>query len=373
VPVKVVIVDDERLAIVRIQQIIESREEVEIVGAFTKQSQLLEEFPRLAPDVAFLDIDMPGMNGLELAASLLEMNGDLEIVFVTAYDQYALEAFRVNAIDYLLKPVDEDGLVNTLNRINRRRTRATAGIRKPALLIQCFGHYIVPGSRGGTPVNFPTLKTEELLAFFLVHRETNVSKWMICECLWPEHEPHKAEQNLHTTIFRLKKTLLDNGIRFNLSARKGHYHFQLLETCDYVRFDELVKEDAAMLARAPEDAESVLRLYKGPLFGYKDYAWCEAARERSSQGFRDLSKNLARRHMSAGHHKQAHDLLQYVLTIVPYEEEAHEMILRIYVHWKDRTSFHTHCIKMKQMLQREMEMDPPAFMDSLLQQMMKDS
>lgn len=369
---RAVIVDDERLAIVRLQQILERQGEVEIVGTFTRQPQLLEEFPRLMPDVAFLDIDMPGMNGLELAATLLNMNEDLEIVFVTAYDQYALEAFRVKAVDYLLKPVDERTLANTLHRINRRSTRRNTGTANSALHVQCFGNYAVAGSGGRGPVSFPTGKTEELLAFFLVYRETNLSKWRICESLWPEHEPHKAEQNLHTTVFRLKKTLLDGGIRFNLTSRKGYYHFQMLDSCDYIRFDELVKQGEAVLSLSPADVEPDLRLYKGPLFGYKDYPWCEGVRERASQSFRDLSKGLARLYMAAGEHKQAHDLLQYLLTIVPYEEEAHELILRIYVYGKDRTSFHMHYHKMKAMLQREMGIDPPAFMETLLQEMMKD-
>ncbi|MNC04739.1 Transcriptional regulatory protein YehT [compost metagenome] len=370
--VKVVIVDDERLAIVRLERLLESREEVEIVGTFTRQAQLLEEFPQLQPDVAFLDIDMPGLNGLELATSLLEMNEDLEIVFVTAYDQFALEAFRVNAVDYLLKPIDERTLANTLHRINRRGTRRNTGTRKPALHIQCFGDYTVVGQGDRGPVSFPTAKTEELLAFFLVHRETNVSKWMICESLWPEHEPQKAEQNLHTTVFRLKKTLLDSRIRFKLSSRKGHYYFLLEDSCDYIRFDELAKEGKAVLAQSPAEMELVLRLYKGPLFGYKDYPWCEAARERASQSFRELTKALARLYMTAGEYKPAHDLLQYLLTIIPYEEEAHELTLRIYVYWKDRTSFHMHSNKMKAMLKREMGIDPPAFMETLMQEIMKD-
>jgi two-component system, LytTR family, response regulator len=361
--------DDERLAIMRLQQILENRDELEIVGTYTKYADLLRDFPLLRPDVAFLDIDMPGMNGLELAAALLEMDEDLDIVFITAYDQYALEAFRVNALDYLLKPVDESSLESTIKRIHRRKRQAPAVKRETITRVQCFGHYIVPCSSDGSPVDFPTAKAEELLAFFLIHRETNISKWMICESLWPEHEPHKAEQNLHTTVFRMKKTLHENGIRIHLSSRKGFYHFQLLESCDYIRFEELRKEGAVQLATSTADAEQTLRLYKGPLFGYKDYSWCEAAREQANQSFRDMSKALARSYMKAGEHRLAHDFLQFVLSIVPYEEEAHEMLLRIYLHWKDRTSFNIHFNKMKDTLQQEMGFEPPAFMEPLFREM----
>lgn len=369
---RVVIVDDERLAVIRMQQILESREDVEIAGVFTKPSELLKEYPRLLPDVVFLDIDMPGMNGLELAASLLELDEKVEIVFVTAYDQYALEAFRVNALDYLLKPVDELSFSDTMKRLSRRIGGSDPRPKEAAPLIRCFGHYAVPRASDQKPVDFPTAKAEELLAFFLIHRETNVSKWLICESLWPEHEPGKAEQNLHTTVFRMKKTLLENGIRIHLSAKKGYYYFQLQDDCDYIQFEELSKDNTAALADSPAETEKILRLFKGPLFGYKDYAWSEGAREQAYQSFREMSKALARSYMKAGEYQLAHDFLQFMLTIAPYDEDAHEMILRIYLHRKDRSSFLRHYHKMQETLQKEMGVDQPGFMEPLLRKMMNE-
>lgn len=368
---RAVIVDDERLAVLRLQQILENWEEVEIVGTFTKYTELLHEFPRLNPDVAFLDIDMPGMNGLELATSLLELNDQVEIVFVTAYDQYALAAFRVNAIDYILKPIDEDSLARTIRKISKRMLRLPVSISEVAIRIHCFGDYTVSRSDESRPVDFPTTKAEELFAFFMVNRETNVSKWMICESLWPDHEPHKAEQNLHTTVYRMRKTLAENGINIHLSSRKGFYHFQLEESCDYVRFEELKRDLTTFLAKASVEAEQILRLYKGPLFGYKDYSWCEAAREQANQSFREMAKSLARTYMRLGNYQQAHDFLQFILSIVPYEEEVHELILRIYLRWRDRTSFLNHYNKMKETLWREMNVAPPRCIEELVHEMMK--
>ena len=92
--------DDERLAIMRLQLILKGIEEVEVIGTYTNVLELLNDFP-VCSRMQLLDIDMPGMNGLELAANLQGMELDTEIVFITAYDQYALDAFRVNALDYL--------------------------------------------------------------------------------------------------------------------------------------------------------------------------------------------------------------------------------------------------------------------------------
>lgn len=367
---RAVIVDDERLAILRLEQILECRDDVEVVGAFTRYSELLSGFASLKPDVVFLDIDMPGMNGLELAASLNGMDEQLEVVFITAYDQYALEAFRVNAVDYLLKPVDEEALARTIERVKRRKghepSKQIKNSSKPQ--IECFGHFNVPHSSGLGSVDFPTAKAEELLAFLLVHRNTNVSKWVICESLWPEHDPHKAEQNLHTTVFRMKKTLLESGVSIQLSSKKGHYHFQLLDECDYIRFEELQKEGTTRLVGPSSDVERILRQYKRPLFGTKDYPWCEAVREQADLSFRDMSKAVARSYIESGEFRLAHDFLKYMLSVVPDDEEAHEMILRIYLHWKDRAAFYKYYEKMKAALLQETGVEPPAVLEALLEE-----
>lgn len=96
-------------------------------------SELLKDIKGLRPDLVFLDIEMPEMNGLELAARLLELQEDIEVVFVTAYREYALEAFGVNALDYLLKPVVPDLLHRTIDRVLKRRT-GTAPQKRQQLL-----------------------------------------------------------------------------------------------------------------------------------------------------------------------------------------------------------------------------------------------
>ncbi|MNW68345.1 hypothetical protein D3C74_470930 [compost metagenome] len=86
-----------------------------------------------------------------------------------------------------------------------------------------------------------------------------------------------------------------------------------------------------------------------------------------------MSKTLARLYMKRGEYRQAHDFLQFFLSIVPYDEEGHEIMLRIYMHWNDRTSFFMHFNKMKEVFQQEMGLDPPASMEQLYVEMMKDA
>jgi len=99
---KALIVDDERLGRAELRRLLEPHAEVEIVGEARDAEEALAQIEQLQPDLLFLDIQMPGRSGFEL---LEQLDRVPLVIFTTAYDEYALRAFEVNALDYLLKPV----------------------------------------------------------------------------------------------------------------------------------------------------------------------------------------------------------------------------------------------------------------------------
>lgn len=111
---KAVLIDDERLARQELKNLLAAYPEIQIVGEANNTETAIESIKQLKPDVIFLDIQMPGKNGFEL---LEEISGVPEVVFVTAYDEYAIRAFEVNALDYLLKPVQSNRLAETVKKI----------------------------------------------------------------------------------------------------------------------------------------------------------------------------------------------------------------------------------------------------------------
>lgn len=113
------IVDDEALARARLKQLIESLPGIDVGGEAGDGFEALEAIERTRPDVVFLDVEMPELDGLSLAQQLTGSNRTL-IVFVTAYDRYAVQAFETRAIDYLLKPVSADRLASTVRRVAER-------------------------------------------------------------------------------------------------------------------------------------------------------------------------------------------------------------------------------------------------------------
>jgi DNA-binding LytR/AlgR family response regulator len=114
--IKAYLVDDEQPALDRLARMLKATKRVEIVGARVDPVHAIEELPLAKPDVLFLDIHMPELSGFEL---LRELPNPPLIIFATAYDEYALEAFRENSVDYLVKPVTAEALDRALAKVDR--------------------------------------------------------------------------------------------------------------------------------------------------------------------------------------------------------------------------------------------------------------
>jgi two-component system LytT family response regulator len=124
---RVLITDDEPLAVELMSQLLRDQQEVEVIGVARSGRQAIAAIRKERPDLVFLDIEMPGLNGFAVVESLQADDFMPLIVFVTAYDKYAIDAFDVNAVDYLLKPVVPQRLQLALERARERMQQASKG------------------------------------------------------------------------------------------------------------------------------------------------------------------------------------------------------------------------------------------------------
>ncbi len=113
---RTIIIDDERLAREELRSLLKEHQEIEIVAEAVNALDGIEKIKEFNPDLIFLDISMPGMNGFEMLKQLEDLP---QVVFVTAYDEYALQAFENQALDYILKPIDPEKIVNVVRKISQ--------------------------------------------------------------------------------------------------------------------------------------------------------------------------------------------------------------------------------------------------------------
>ncbi len=120
---KALIIDDERLARNELKKLLNDFAEIEIIGEAANANEGIEKIESLVPDLIFLDIQMPGKTGFDM---LLELDRAPHVIFTTAYDEFALKAFEVNALDYLMKPVEPKRLADALHKLQQAEEKEMA-------------------------------------------------------------------------------------------------------------------------------------------------------------------------------------------------------------------------------------------------------
>lgn len=141
--IRVVLVDDEEYALDMLEILLGEIGNVTVAGKFKNPLKMLEEINHINADAIFMDIDMPGIKGNDAARRLSEIKPDLKIVFTTAYAEYALEAFEIKAMDYLLKPIKLERLRNSVERIQSTLPKhiETTVLDEP--MIVCMGDFSI--------------------------------------------------------------------------------------------------------------------------------------------------------------------------------------------------------------------------------------
>lgn len=114
---RLIILDDERASIENLEYYLKRHNDIKILAKYQDPREALQSITNLKPDVVFLDISMPEISGLQVASEIIKQNKSVKIVFITAYSEYAIKAFELNAIDYIIKPVSSERINLTLERL----------------------------------------------------------------------------------------------------------------------------------------------------------------------------------------------------------------------------------------------------------------
>lgn len=259
---QVAVLDDENHALERFASVAKEFDEIENCELFEDADELFEYLGSNSADIVFLDIEMPEKSGMQLAGEIHELDPAITVVFVTAFNQYAVEAFELSAFDYLIKPVSKERLKKTLDRYAAGRANSERTVRR--VTIHCFQRFEFRIGENVVPLN-NLMKAKELLAFLVSRKGAETSWEQITEALWPEMDYEKAHNNLHITTHRLRKWLSENGVSQIFEARRNSYRVVLSEiSCDLIELEKELRDG---------DRKKAALLYKGDFLEEDGYEW----------------------------------------------------------------------------------------------------
>jgi len=328
---------------------------IEISGMFTNPLEAIRKISALKPQIVFLDINMPQLQGIDAASKILDICPDTEIIFVTAYDQYAIEAFELHALDYLLKPVSRERFEKTLQRVIKRNhiSRQRSGKR---LVIKCFGRFQM-GWFGEDPVKWRTEKTKELFAFLLHHQGREISKNEILDQVWPEVKVDKAVHQLHNGIYYIRKSLEKYGIERSQINISGRYSVKLGSVdVDVLLFRErltVIKNNSLA-----EDLEAVKKLYTGEYLEGTDCQWAYLERERLLMQYSEIVISLSQAYMQNKEFNKAEDELVKAYHRNNLDEKITELLMKLYYMIGDNAKAAKHFMEYAKILKEELGIKP---------------
>ncbi|KUP20885.1 response regulator [Paenibacillus sp. DMB5] len=274
---RAILVDDEPILLNKLKSLLLNNEQVEVVGAFTESSEAIRAATILEPNCAFLDIEMSEMNGIELAEQLTLMYPDIDVIFITAYNHYAVQAFEVNALDYILKPFRTERLDKAVERLLRKKGYSLVQTPRQCV-IRCFGSFEI--TIDGAIIKWNRSKARELMAFFIQNESKWVSKYRICNELWPEYPAKQALAYLQTCIHRIRKIIKDAKIdALEIEYSEDRYILRIKNAqWDVQQFEK--KYRIFLEFRTIKAAEDALEYCRGEYLDGEDWLWSDILREK---------------------------------------------------------------------------------------------
>ena len=361
---RTILVDDEELSIKRLKKILMEYSGVQICNTFSNSLEAYEYVKENKIDVAFLDISMPDIDGMTFSDMLHDIDSNTDIVFVTGYDEHAVKAFELNALDYLLKPVTLERLQKTLDKIRkkRRHMQENLGIR-----VSFFnGFKICIAGAESLEIKLRSPKTEELFAFIVYKGTTNREE--IVDTLWEGFEFGKALKNINSNMYYIRKSLSFYGLEDCIKTRKKEINIETSRiTCDLFEFERLVKESKIAGIRDVGFYEKAIELYSGGFLNGKGYEWAVEKARNLEKDYTELLGEAARFYIECEQPQRALVKLYKILEINPFREDIHNQIILLYIELGRKNEALQQYLTLEKLLREELGVRPKEKIRKLFQ------
>jgi len=333
--IKVMIAEDELLAREELIYMLEKEQDVTLCPSAETGDELLELYFEHKPDVLFLDIEMPGLTGVEVAKEIMKSTNRAPLfVFTTAYDNYAIDAFEIEAIDYLLKHVKMDRLQKTVERLlKERKIKKIVYADEDKLHIRLGSNVsFSTDNKEYTPVKWRTAKARELFLYLLQNNNRFIHKGTLLELLWGEEELDRGYSILYTTVYNVRKALQSYPSHIELDNTNDGYILRLYDVhVDLHEWEsQLIQLSDEIDDSNIDDFLLAMELNSGPYLEEFDYIWIEAEKRRLENKWIVAAQKIVDYYMTIVDYENAIKWLQNMVARVPELEEGHLLLMKIY-------------------------------------------
>lgn len=352
---RAIAIDDEQLALEHFSMLINEFPQIELIGSYQNSLAALQAISEYRPNVVFIDIEMPGLSGIQIAKEIQNEIQDIHVVFVTAFQEYAVEAFEINAVDYLVKPIRKERLAKTIERIEEIDIKL-AGQNLKANLISCFGELSFYVDRKREVPTWRTRRAEEVFHYLLHHRDHYVSRELILQEFWPEMNLTNAQAQLYTTIYQIRRTLEAHNLPVEIINTDQKYRFITKDVAlDVELWEEGLKGFTTLTKDNVHDLIQILDLYEGHYFENKGYLWAESERENLRSLWLSYMIEVIDILMKDAQYPVALRLVQQLKEIEPFEETGYLLKMKIYAALQKGDLVRKEFAELKDMLAEEMD------------------
>lgn len=343
---RVTVIDDEALAIEEIKYFLREYE-VDIISSYMDPQNALDHILTDRPDMVFMDMEMPTMNGIELALKIREILDQVIIIFITAYSQYAIDSFTAHPLDYLLKPISGTAFNHTMQYarrqfelINREQdANQEESIFATDYMLCCFGKFEMV-NHNKQIIKFPTRKARELLSYMICKEGTQIYRDEIVAALFGEAEMSNALNNYYVTLYRLRNIIAGLGLGRDKVLIKGNCSIQVADgVCDFIDFMRFTKGNKVVDEASVHQAEKFIELYTGELFSDIDREWTNEARVWLEIQMEELIYKTALYYRKLTMFREAEKLLQKLIEINSQSVNGYETLMDLYIDMNNKDAY----------------------------------
>jgi two-component SAPR family response regulator len=363
--IKAILIDDERPALRGLEAMLKKYADIEILGMYLDPFEGIEKVREASADIVFLDINMPQLGGIDAASLIYKARPDTDVVFVTAYEEFAVKAYELSALDYLLKPVNAARLEISLERLRKKHAANSTGqtiASDRKLAIRCLGGFEV-SFLGCAPIKWRAEKTKELFAFLLHNMRRNITKDEILDALWQRDIPDKAVRQLYNGIYYIRKAFVDYGIDRSLLCIDENYHLHATHVdFDVSRFYMLHKQAHNRM----DTLERMEALYTGDYLGTLPYDWAVFERQQLLETYIQCVIELSSAYMDIGRYDDAAAILMKAYRHDPLSESVTKCLLTLYRKTQNKTAAVRHYSSYCTLLRKELDIEPSGLIRQLI-------